>query len=256
MQLRESPASLMKMDEIDAQRNYYSRTAVRYDEMHGAGDIAHMLALHLLAGYIKFYNISSILDVGAGTGRAMFWLQQRFPGLTIKGIEPVEALRKQGFAKGISSGDLLPGDVYALEFPDDHFDLVCEFAVLHHVREPRRAIREMSSVAARMVCVSDCNFVGQGSALLRWIKAGIFVSGLWPLANWIKTRGKGYTLSQGDGLAYSYSVFQDVPTLRKNWRTLRITSTEGMGDATAPGPVLTAAQLLLVAMGKRPPGRR
>jgi len=246
----------MKMDEVDAQRNYYSRTAVRYDEMHGTGDIAHMLALHVLAGYIKFYNISSILDVGAGTGRAMFWLQQRFPRLTIKGIEPVEALRKQGFAKGISCGDLLPGDVYALEFPDDHFDLVCEFAVLHHVREPQRAIREMSRVAARMVCISDCNFVGQGSALLRWIKAGIFVSGLWPLANWIKTRGKGYTLSQGDGLAYSYSVFQDVPTLRKNWRTLRITSTEGKSDATAPGPVLTAAQLLLVATDKRPPGRR
>ena len=149
------------------------------------------------------------------TGRAMFWLKQHFPKLTIKGIEPVEALRNRGFAKGISSNDLLPGDVYALEFPDDHFDMVCEFAVLHHVREPRRAIREMSRVAARMVCISDCNFVGQGSALLRWIKAGIFVSGLWPLANWIKTRGKGYTFSQGDGLAYSYSVFQDVPTLRK-----------------------------------------
>ena len=127
--------------------------------------------------------------------------------------------------------------------------------VLHHVREPRRAIREMSRVAARMVCISDCNFVGQGSALLRWIKAGMFISGLWPLANWIKTRGKGYTFSQGDGLAYSYSVFQDVPTLRKNWRTLRITSTEGTSDATAPGPVLTAAQLLLVATDKRPPGR-
>ena len=55
------------------------------------------------AGYIRFYKVSSILDVGAGTGRAMFWLQQRFPKLTIKGIEPVEALRNQGFAKGISS---------------------------------------------------------------------------------------------------------------------------------------------------------
>jgi SAM-dependent methyltransferase len=185
----------------------------------------------------------------------MFWLRQRFPKLIIKGIEPVEALRSQGFAKGIPTGDLLCGDVYALEFPDDHFDIVCEFAVLHHVREPRRAICEMSRLTARMVCISDCNFVGQGSVLLRWIKAGIFVSGLWPVANWIKTRGKGYTFSQGDGLAYSYSVFQDVPTLRENWRTLRITSTEGMSDATVPGPVLTAAQLLLVATDKRSSGR-
>ena len=44
----------------------------------------------------------------------MFWLQQRFPNLAIKGIEPVEALRSQGFRKSISHNDLLPG-VYALE---------------------------------------------------------------------------------------------------------------------------------------------
>jgi hypothetical protein len=61
----------------------------------------------------------------------MLWLQQRFPNLTIKGIEPVEALRSQGFKKGISNKDLLPGVVCALEFPDSHFDMVCEFAVLH-----------------------------------------------------------------------------------------------------------------------------
>jgi SAM-dependent methyltransferase len=195
------------------------------------------------------------LDVGAGTGRAMFWLRERFPELTIKGIEPVEALRNQGFAKGISNTDLLPGDVYALPFPDDQFDMVCEFAVLHHVRKSRRAISEMSRVAARMICISDCNFVGQGSVVLRWIKAGIFFAGLWPLANWIKTLGKGYTFSEGDGLAYSYSVFQDIHNLRKRWRTLRITSTEGAADAAA-GPILTASQLLLVATDKRQLGRR
>jgi SAM-dependent methyltransferase len=134
----------------------------------------------------------------------MLWLQQRFPTLTIKGIEPVEELRKQGFAKSISSEDLLPGDVYELGFPDNQFDLVCEFAVLHHVRKLQRAICEMSRVAARMICISDCNFLGQGSLLLRWIKAGIFFFGLWPLANWLKMRRKGYTFSQGDGLAYRY----------------------------------------------------
>ena len=56
-----------------------------------------MLALHILAGYIKFYNVSSILDVGAGTGRAMFWLKQHFPKLTIKGIEPVQGTTQSRF---------------------------------------------------------------------------------------------------------------------------------------------------------------
>jgi hypothetical protein len=49
------------MDEVEVQRSYYLRTPPQYDEMHGAEDVAHMLALHLLEGYIKFYNISSIL---------------------------------------------------------------------------------------------------------------------------------------------------------------------------------------------------
>ena len=256
MLISKSLKGFMSMDEVKIQRNYYAQTALRYDEMHGSGEVAHMLALHLLASYIRFYHISSILDVGAGTGRAMIWLQRHFPELTIKGIEPVEGLRSQAFAKGISNLDLLPGNVYALDFPDEQFDMVCEFAMLHHVSEPRRAISEMSRVAARMVCISDCNFIGQGNLPLRWSKAGLFFSGLWPLANWIKTRGKGYTFSQGDGLAYSYSVFQDVPALRNSWRTLRIVSTEGISDATVPGPILTASQLLLVATDKQKPGRR
>jgi hypothetical protein len=58
MQLRKFHASLMRMDEVNAQRNYYSQTAVRYDEMHGTDNTAHILALNILAGYIKFYNIS------------------------------------------------------------------------------------------------------------------------------------------------------------------------------------------------------
>jgi hypothetical protein len=50
MQLRKFHASLMRMDEVNAQRNYYSQTAVRYDEMHGTDNTAHILALNILAG--------------------------------------------------------------------------------------------------------------------------------------------------------------------------------------------------------------
>src|ERR1035441_7036703 len=105
----------MKMNEIDLQRNYYAKTATQYDDMHDLEDKPHLLALHLLAGYIEFHGIRSVLDVGAGTGRAMLWLHRRFPELVVKGIEPVQALREVGFAKGISRGDLVPGDAYSLE---------------------------------------------------------------------------------------------------------------------------------------------
>lgn len=240
----------MSKQEVEIQRQYYENTAHLYDEMHLAKDQEHILALHLLAGYIEFYQIRSVLDIGAGTGRTVQWLQTRYPGLVVKGIEPVAALRQQGYQKGISPNDLLDGDTYDLAFADNSFDLVCEFAVLHHLREPDRAIREMSRVAKKMLCISDCNFMGQGSLPARLIKLIIFALGLWPVANWIKTKSKGYTISNGDGLAYSYSVFQSFATLQQFWSTLRTTSTEGDTDRRC-GQIITAGQLLVVGLEKK-----
>lgn len=235
--------------EIEIQRQYYAQTANSYDEMHLENDQEHVLALHLLAGYIEFYQIQSVLDVGAGTGRTVLWLNNRFPHLIVKGIEPVAALRQQGYQKGISPEDLIDGNAYQLPFPENSFDLVCEFAVLHHVKEPEKMIREMSRVASQMVCISDCNFMGQGSLPLRFLKYGIFSLGLWSVADWIKTKGKGYTLSEDDGLAYSYSVYQSLKTIRQEWKTLRITSTGGTSD-TRFSPIISAGQLLLIARNK------
>jgi ubiquinone/menaquinone biosynthesis C-methylase UbiE len=235
--------------EIEIQRQYYAQTAISYDEMHLDKDQEHVLALHLLAGYIEFYQIRSVLDVGAGTGRTLLWLKNRFPDLIIKGIEPVAALREQGYEKGISPEDLIDGDAYQLPFTENSFDLVCEFAVLHHVREPEKMIREMSRVASQMVCISDCNFMGQGSLSLRLLKYAIFSLGLWSVADQIKTKGKGYTISEGDGLAYSYSVYQSFCTLQKFWKTLRTTSTKGASDGWF-GSIISAEQLLLIALNK------
>lgn len=228
------------------QRQYYADTASAYDDMHLGGDWEHSLSLHLLAGYIEFYNISSVLDVGAGTGRTMTWLKQKFPNLIVKGVEPVEALRDQGYKKGISREDLVDGNGYELPFKDNSFDLVCEFAVLHHVREPNRMIREMNRVASKAVAISDCNFVGQGSFPVRLLKLGLFLAGLWPVANWIKTKGKGYTISEGDGLAYSYSVYQGLSELKKEWGSIRFTTTNGRPDPLF-GPIASAGHLFVFA---------
>jgi len=178
--------------EIAIQRQYYSDTAHNYDSMHSEPE--HVLALHLIASYIEFYNIKSVLDVVAGTGTTLRWLKQRFPQLKVVGIEPVAALRQQGYTEGVSPEDLLDGDACQLQFPDNSFDLVREFAVLHHIKVPARAVQEMSRVANRMVCISDCNFIGQGAAPIRLFKRAVFSSGLWPLLNWIKTNQQNHLL--------------------------------------------------------------
>lgn len=232
--------------EVEIQRYYYDQTARSYDEMHLVRDRQHILALHLLASYIEFYQIRSVLDVGGGTGRAVLWLKNRFPDLVVRGIEPVTTLREQGYEKGIAREDLIDGDAYQLPFPDNSFDLVCEFAVLHHVKKPEKMIQEMSRVASKMICISDCNFIGQGPLSIRLLKYTIFTLGLWSVANWIKTKGKRYTISEGDGLAYSYSVYQSFRTINKYWKNLRITSTAGTSN-TLFGTIISAEQLLLIA---------
>jgi hypothetical protein len=57
-------------------------------------------------------------------------------------------------------------------------------------------------------------------------------------------------ISEGDGLVYSYSVYQSFRTLRKFWKTLRITSTSGSSD-TLLGSIISAEQVLLVALDKK-----
>lgn len=233
---------------IERQRAYHAQTALQYDDMHMEPE--HLLALHLLAGFIELNGIRSVLDVGAGTGRAMGWLKRRFPNLVVKGVEPVDQLREQGYAKGILLEDLVSGDGYALPFDAGRFDLVCEFAVLHQVEHPDRVVREMSRVASRMVCISDCNFMGQGPAWLRIVKFMSYVVGLWPAAYWIKPRGKRYAYSEGDGVAYSYSVYQSLSDLRQRWNDIRVIRTSPGSDVPL-NTMISSAQVLAVAAGPR-----
>lgn len=236
--------------DVERQRKYYEATAGAYDESHAERE--HWVALHLLAAFIEMAGIRSVLDVGAGTGRAMRFLKSRFPGLVIKGVEPVEALRRRGYAQGIAESDLIDGDGSALPFADRSFDLVCEFAVLHHVRQPDRVVAEMNRVASRMIAISDSNFMGQGPIWLRCIKIGLWAAGLWPLVNWAKTRGKGYTYSEGDGIAYSYSVYQSLRQVRAVWADVQISVTSPDGGRYA-GPLIGAGHALVVAQTRREP---
>ena len=72
----------------------------------------------------------------------------------------------------------------------------------------------MLRVAKKAVFIADSNNFGQGGAFARTVKQTFHALGLWPLIDFIKTRGRGYTISEGDGLTYSYSVFNDYAQVR------------------------------------------
>jgi ubiquinone/menaquinone biosynthesis C-methylase UbiE len=202
-------------DEVNLQRQYYAETAAKYDAMQISDQDEHQFALAVLSAMIEYHGIKSVLDVGSGTGRALRYLKSRHPSVRFVGIEPVEALRKVGHAAGLSHDELQDGDINYLAAADGEFDLVCEFAVLHHVPKPERAVAEMLRVARKAIFISDANNFGQGGLMTRCLKQTINALGLWRAFDWMRTGGKGYHVSAGDGLFYSYSVFNNYEQIRK-----------------------------------------
>jgi SAM-dependent methyltransferase len=157
------------------------------------------------------------------------YLKQRRPDIRVIGVEPVEELRNVGYANGLSRIDLIEGDATQLQFEDNQFDIVCEFGMLHHVRRPETVVAEMLRVARKAIFISDGNNFGQGSFVARSIKQLLNVMGLWGLANYIKTKGKGYSISEGDGLFYSYSVYNNYDQIKKSCKSIHVLNTQPAG---------------------------
>lgn len=216
------------MDETALQQAYYAQTADRYDAMH-LGDPEQRFALAIMTGLLDTLGVRSVLDVGAGTGRVVRHLRQIRPELRVLGVEPVAQLREAAYAAGVPAEHLVAGDGYALPFAYGAFDLVCEFGMLHHVRHPEKVVAELLRVAGRAVFISDSNNFGQGRPAVRAVKQVLNALGLWPLANFVKTRGKGYSITEGDGLAYSYSVFSNLAQIRAACRCVHLFNTMNAG---------------------------
>lgn len=230
--------------EIQIQRSYYADTAAAYNSMHVDEGDEHFLALALMVGALDYLRVRSILDIGSGTGRVLSYIKRCRPDLRIIGIEPVKELREIGHASGLSQEELLDGDATDLQFGASDFDLVCEFGVLHHIRNPDRAVAEMLRVAGRAVFISDSNNFGQGSATARSLKQIINYFGLWRFANYVKTKGKGYSITDGDGLAYSYSVFNNYEQIKRQCKSIHCLNTK---DGSL-NPYATACHVALLGI--------
>lgn len=231
-------------NEIEIQRRYYSETATQYDFMHVDEKDDHYFALTFLVGALDYLNVGSILDVGSGTGRVIRYIKKHRPELRVLGIEPVKELREIGYAHGLSENELMDGDATQLQFDPASFDLVCEFGVLHHIRTPELAVSEMLRIASKAIFISDSNNFGQGSAIARSIKQFINLIGLWKLVDLIKTKGKGYIISEGDGLAYSYSVFNNYNQIQAQCKRIHLLNTRDGGI----NPYLTASHVALLGI--------
>lgn len=245
---------------IACQREYYTQSAHDYDGMHVNPE--HERALRYLLSVIDMLRISTVLDVGSGTGRALNFLGCERPDLVAWGVDPVEALIRQAVKAGKAnarrivraSGDHLP-------FQDQSFDCVCEFGVLHHVCNPRLVVSEMTRVASRLVCLSDENRFGMVGFPRNLVQYLIFKSGQWRRFYSLWTCGKGYQYCEGDGVRYSYSVYDSFQQLAEWGDHLIVFPTASVKPRSWLHPLFTSSHVLLCAYrdcqpdGLQQPGR-
>src|SRR5918995_3948473 len=105
------------MDGVSKQQEYYDRTASLYEEWH-VNEPEHEFAIAFLSSLLLYFSVSSLLDVGSGTGRVIRRLKNdpRHKNLTIKGIEPVAALREQAYKMGVKKDEIIDGDATKIQF--------------------------------------------------------------------------------------------------------------------------------------------
>jgi ubiquinone/menaquinone biosynthesis C-methylase UbiE len=215
-------------EEDQISRHFAGKAAI-YEELALNKDDEHAVALNFLISQLDHYDIRSVLDAGAGVGTDLLKLKAAKPGLKVTGCEPVQKMREIGHSRGLSPAELVDGNITSHGFPDKSFDCVCEFAVLHHVKDHRKAVNEMLRVAKKAVFISDSNCFGTGSATERALKQGAHAMGLWPLVDYLKSGGKRYYISEGDGLFYSYSTYFNYQQLLAASRAVYVLNTKGTG---------------------------
>jgi ubiquinone/menaquinone biosynthesis C-methylase UbiE len=228
------------VSESELQKKYYEDTAQDFDSLHLVGDIEHNIACQLIGSYLHYNDPrASILDVGSGTGRFYRHIKSGAIGasLDVTGIEPVEALCEEAYRNGVPREKQFVGSATALPFEASSFDYSLEMGVLHHIRDPRLAVEEMCRVASKGIFISDCNRYGQGSAKLRFAKRLLKASGFWTAFDLFRTKGKGYYVSEGDGVYYSFSLFDVMDIVERKfpkihyWTTLPVSGPSLKHDA-------------------------
>jgi ubiquinone/menaquinone biosynthesis C-methylase UbiE len=102
-----------------------------------------------------------LLDVGCGPGTITHDLAARVAPGRVRGIDVVEAPLAEARAAG-TGPEFAIGDVYALDDPDDGYDVVHAHQVLQHLSDPVAALREMRRVTrpGGVVAVRDADYAG------------------------------------------------------------------------------------------------
>jgi len=127
----------------DTYTHGHHESVLRSHRWRTAENSAAYLLPHLAPGL-------DLLDVGCGPGNLTCDLAERVAPGRVLGLdlaeEIVAAARAEADARGTGNVEFAVGDVYALDLPDDGFDVVHAHQVLQHLTDPVAALRELRRV--------------------------------------------------------------------------------------------------------------
>jgi ubiquinone/menaquinone biosynthesis C-methylase UbiE len=123
---------------------------------------------------------AAVLDIGSGPGTITLDLASRVTSGHVIGIdqapEAVQAAQRAAREQDAVQVEFRVGDVYALDFPADTFDVVHAHQVLQHLSDPVAALRQMRRVckpgglvAARDADYSAMTWYPSSSGLTQWL---------------------------------------------------------------------------------------
>jgi SAM-dependent methyltransferase len=108
-------------------------------------------------GYIRSWldltQIETALDVGCGNGFSTYYVSKFIPNCWAIDTS-ARMLQRHPFRRG---GRISQADGMRLPFPDDCFDLVYAWEVLHHIPQPHLALAEMRRVSRHYVLTAEPN---------------------------------------------------------------------------------------------------
>jgi ubiquinone/menaquinone biosynthesis C-methylase UbiE len=76
-----------------------------------------------------------VMDLGCGTGNLISMLLERYPDVTVTGIDPSKEMREicSGRFNGLPQVSISEGDALNIPFPEDSFDVITSSLALHHI---------------------------------------------------------------------------------------------------------------------------
>jgi SAM-dependent methyltransferase len=235
-----------------SQVDFYARTAQDYDAWHVDSHDEHFQALSLGTPVLRGLQVRSVLDVGCGTGRAIAYLREHLPeGVRFKGIDPSPDLIRLASTKtGLGPDCFDIGSGESLPYDNDSFDVVVATGVLHHVQAPELVVAEMVRVARIAVLISDMNTYGLGRLPYRALKILAGRLGIRRFLDAIRNGGHRWFWSDGDGVAYPYSVYEAMQPLQARFDTVLLVPTSGTALREA-SPLWGASHLLAIGFSRR-----